>query len=173
MENIIRNMTLEDKIALCEGASFWETRAFEKYGIPSMFVCDGPNGLRKQDLSGGMDMLGINKSRPATCFPAAVTTAGSWDEALLQQVGNAIGQEARDQGVGVVLGPGCNMKRNPLCGRNFEYFSEDHWNAISRLAAIRFTIPTLICRSILSNSFWLANRLRSRFKKLVAQYFAR
>ena len=125
MENIIQNMTLEDKIALCEGASFWETRVFEKYGIPSMFVCDGPNGLRKQDLSGGMDMLGINKSRPATCFPAAVTTAGSWDEALLQQVGNAIGQEARDQGVGVVLGPGCNIKRNPLCGRNFEYFSED------------------------------------------------
>ena len=125
MENIIQKMTLEDKIALCEGASFWETRRYEKYGIPSMFVCDGPSGLRKQDLSGGMDMLGINKSRPATCFPAAVTTAGSWDEELLQQVGNAIGQEAREQGVAVVLGPGCNIKRNPLCGRNFEYFSED------------------------------------------------
>lgn len=125
IEQIISRMTLEDKIALCEGASFWETRAFEAYGIPAMFVCDGPNGLRKQDLHGGTDMLGINKSRPATCFPAAVTTASSWDPALLQAVGTAIGEEAKAQGVGVVLGPGCNIKRNPLCGRNFEYFSED------------------------------------------------
>ena len=125
MEKILSQMRLEDKIALCEGANFWEAKAFEKYGIPAMFVCDGPNGLRKQDLSGGTDMLGVNKSRPATCFPAAVTTAGSWDTDLLQQVGTAIAQEAKDQGVGVVLGPGCNIKRNPLCGRNFEYFSED------------------------------------------------
>lgn len=125
MEEIISQMTLEDKIALCEGASFWETRAYGKYGIPAMFVCDGPNGLRKQDLNGGMDMLGVNASRPATCFPAAVTTADSWDTELLQRVGNAIGEEAKAQGVGVVLGPGCNSKRNPLCGRNFEYFSED------------------------------------------------
>ena len=125
MENIISQMTLEDKIALCEGASFWESKAYEKYGIPAMFVCDGPSGLRKQDLQGGMDMLGINKSIPATCFPAAVTTAGSWDPELTQAVGNAIGQEALQQKVGVVLGPGCNLKRNPLCGRNFEYFSED------------------------------------------------
>ena len=125
MEKILSQMRLEDKIALCEGANFWETKAFEKYGIPAMFVCDGPNGLRKQDLSGVTDMLGVNKSRPATCFPAAVTTAGSWDTDLLQQVGTAIAQEAKDQGVGVVLGPGCNIKRNPLCGRNFEYFSED------------------------------------------------
>ena len=125
MEKIISQMRLEDKIALCEGANFWETKAFPQYGIPAMFVCDGPNGLRKQDLSGGTDMLGVNKSRPATCFPAAVTTASSWDTDLLQQVGTAIAQEAKDQGVGVVLGPGCNIKRNPLCGRNFEYFSED------------------------------------------------
>ena len=122
---IISRMTLEEKIALCEGANFWESRAFRKYGIPSMFVCDGPNGLRKQDCTGGADMLGINNSRPATCFPASVTTASSWDEALLQRVGAAIGEEARQQGVGVVLGPGANLKRNPLCGRNFEYFSED------------------------------------------------
>ena len=73
IEKIISQMSLEDKIALCEGASFWETRAYEKYGIPAMFVCDGPSGLRKQDLSGGLDMLGINKSNPATCFPAAVS----------------------------------------------------------------------------------------------------
>ena len=125
IEKIISQMTLEDKIALCEGANFWETKAFQKHGIPSMFVCDGPNGLRKQDLGGGMDMLGVNNSRPATCFPAAVTTASSWDTDLLQTVGTAIGEEAKGQGMGVVLGPGCNMKRNPLCGRNFEYFSED------------------------------------------------
>lgn len=134
IENIISQMTLEDKIALCEGASFWETKAFEKYGIPSMFVCDGPHGLRKQDRASGTDMLGVNESRPATCFPAEVTTAGSWDPKLLSAVGSAIGEEARNQGVGVVLGPGCNIKRNPLCGRNFEYFSEDSYLA-GKLAA--------------------------------------
>lgn len=125
IEKIVSQMSLEDKIAFCEGANFWETKAYEKYGIPSMFVCDGPNGLRKQDLSGGTDMLGVDKSQPATCFPAAVTTANSWDPDLLHAVGTAIGEEARAQGVGVVLGPGCNLKRNPLCGRNFEYYSED------------------------------------------------
>jgi len=125
IEKIISEMSLSDKIALCEGGSFWETKAFEKYSIPSMFVCDGPSGLRRQDLSGGFDMLGINKSAPSTCFPAEATTAGSWDTELLYTIGTAMGEEARNQGVGVVLGPGCNIKRNPLCGRNFEYFSED------------------------------------------------
>lgn len=125
IEMILKQMTLEDKIALCSGESFWKTKKFEKYGIPSMFVCDGPHGLRKQDREGGADMLGVNESRPATCFPAEVTTAGSWDPELLTAVGTAIGEEAKHQGVGVVLGPGCNIKRNPLCGRNFEYFSED------------------------------------------------
>ena len=125
MEKIISQMGLEDKIALCEGANFWETKAFPQYGIPGMFVCDGPSGLRKQNLKGGTDMLGVNVSQPATCFPAAVTTAGSWDTDLLREVATAIAEEAKDQGVGVVLGPGCNIKRNPLCGRNFEYFSED------------------------------------------------
>ena len=125
IEKIISQMSLEDKIAFCEGANFWETKAFPQYGIPTMFVCDGPNGLRKQHVSGGTDMLGVKNSRPATCFPAAVTAAASWDPDLLHAVGTAIGEEAKDQGVGVVLGPGCNIKRNPLCGRNFEYFSED------------------------------------------------
>lgn len=125
IEMILKQMTLEDKIALCSGESFWKTKKFEKYGIPSMFVCDGPHGLRKQDREDGADMLGVNESRPATCFPAEVTTAGSWDPELLTAVGTAIGEEAKHQGVGVVLGPGCNIKRNPLCGRNFEYFSED------------------------------------------------
>ena len=125
IENILKQMPLEDKIALCSGESFWETKAYEKYGIPSLFLCDGPHGLRKQERGGGADMLGVNESRPATCFPAEATTAGSWDPALLEKIGAAIGEEARDQGVGLVLGPGANLKRNPLCGRNFEYFSED------------------------------------------------
>ena len=127
IEQILTQMTLEDKIALCSGASFWETKKYEKYGIPSLFMCDGPHGLRKQENAA--DMLGVNNSRPATCFPAEVTTAGSWDPALLEQIGGAIGEEAREQGVGLVLGPGANLKRNPLCGRNFEYFSEDPYLA--------------------------------------------
>ena len=129
IEQIIKKMTLEDKIALCEGASFWETKAYEKYGIPAMFLCDGPNGLRKQDLASGTDMLGVNESRPATCFPSGVTTADSWDEELIFEVGKAIGEEAKNQNVGVVLGPSSNLKRNPLCGRNFEYLSEDPYLA--------------------------------------------
>ena len=133
-ESILKQMTLEDKVALCSGENFWETKAYEKYGVPALFMCDGPHGLRKQDLGGGADMLGVNESRPATCFPAEATTAGSWDPKLLEEIGAAIGEEARDQGVGLVLGPGANLKRNPLCGRNFEYFSEDPYLA-GKLAA--------------------------------------
>lgn len=125
IEKILQTITLEDKIALCSGADFWTTKVYEKYGIPSLCMCDGPHGLRKQDRGSGADMLGVNQSRPATCFPAEVTTAGSWDPALLEEIGAAIGEEAKDQGIGLVLGPGANLKRNPLCGRNFEYFSED------------------------------------------------
>ena len=123
IDEIISSMNLEDKIALCSGGTFWETKKFEKYGIPSIFMCDGPHGLRKQENKA--DMLGINKSREATCFPSEVTTANSFDENLLQEIGDAIGKEAKDQDVAIVLGPGANIKRNPLCGRNFEYFSED------------------------------------------------
>ena len=132
IEKILKQMTLEDKIALCSGENFWETKKYEKYGIPSLFMCDGPHGLRKQEDVA--DMLGVNESRKATCFPAEVTTAGSWDPELLTAIGSAIGQEAREQGVGLVLGPGANLKRNPLCGRNFEYFSEDPYLA-GKLAA--------------------------------------
>lgn len=132
IEKILQKMTLEDKIALCSGENFWETKKYEKYGIPSLFMCDGPHGLRKQENAA--DMLGVNESRKATCFPAEVTTAGSWDPELLTAIGSAIGQEAREQGVGLVLGPGVNLKRNPLCGRNFEYFSEDPYLA-GKLAA--------------------------------------
>ncbi|MBR3227482.1 MAG: glycoside hydrolase family 3 protein, partial [Erysipelotrichaceae bacterium] len=123
IKEMIAGMSLEEKIKLCAGIDFWQTRAYDEYGIPSFFMCDGPSGLRKQEK--GADMLGINDSRPATCFPAAVSTANTWDEELLYRMGEAIGEEARDQRVGVVLGPGINIKRNPLCGRNFEYFSED------------------------------------------------
>lgn len=134
IDKILQDMTLKDKIALCSGAAFWETKRFEKYDIPSMFMCDGSHGLRKQERENGADMLGVNESRPATCFPAAVTTAGSWDPELLARIGAAIGEEAKDQCVGLVLGPGANLKRNPLCGRNFEYFSEDPYLA-GKLAA--------------------------------------
>ena len=132
IEKILNQMTLEDKIAICSGANFWQTKKYEKYGIPSLFMCDGPHGLRKQEDAA--DMLGVNKSRPATCFPAEVTSAGSWDPELLTEIGAAIGEEAKEQGVGLVLGPGANLKRNPLCGRNFEYFSEDPYLA-GKLAA--------------------------------------
>lgn len=132
IEQILKEMTLEDKITLCSGENFWETKKYEKYGIPSMFMCDGPHGLRKQENVS--DMLGINQSRPATCFPAEVTMAGSWNPELLGRIGSAIGEEAKEQGVGLVLGPGANLKRNPLCGRNFEYFSEDPYLA-GKLAA--------------------------------------
>ena len=118
IEKILRQMTLEDKIALCSGENFWETKKYEQYGIPSLFMCDGPHGLRKQENAA--DMLGVHASRPATCFPAEVTTAGSWDPELLEHIGAAIGEEAKEQGVGLVLGPGANLKRNPLCGRTFE-----------------------------------------------------
>ena len=132
IEKILQQMTLEDKIALCSGENFWETKKYEQYGIPPLFMCDGPHGLRKQEDVA--DMLGVNESRKATCFPAEVTTAGSWDPELLAEIGTAIGEEAKEQGVGLVLGPGANLKRNPLCGRNFEYFSEDPYLA-GKLAA--------------------------------------
>ncbi len=125
IKEIIAKMTLQEKIQLCVGKSFWQTKEFEKYGIPSFFMCDGPAGLRKQQLGKNTDMLGINDSVAATCFPSAVSTANTFNRELLYQMGKAIGEEARDQDVALVLGPGVNIKRNPLCGRNFEYFSED------------------------------------------------
>ncbi len=129
IKKILRSMTLKEKIAFCSGKNFWETKGMRKYHIPSVFMCDGPHGLRRQDIEKGNDMLGVHQSRPSTCFPAAVTTASSWDPSLLEKIGKAIGQEAKCQGVSLVLGPGANIKRNPLCGRNFEYFSEDPYLA--------------------------------------------
>ena len=97
IEKILQQMTLEDKIALCSGENFWETKKYEKYGIPSLFMCDGPHGLRKQENAA--DMLGVNESRKATCFPAEATAAGSWNPELLAEIGAAIGEEAREQGI--------------------------------------------------------------------------
>lgn len=132
IDEIINRMSIEDKVSFCTGKNFWQTKDFEKYGIPSIFMCDGPLGLRKQELDA--DMLGVNDSRKATCFPAEVTTANSFNTDLLERIGVAFGEEAIDQGVDLVLGPGANIKRNPLCGRNFEYFSEDPYHA-GKLAA--------------------------------------
>lgn len=112
-------------VRLCEGAGYWNTFGFKKYDIPTFRLSDGPHGLRYRERGGGFDMLGVHPAAPATCFPTAVTLAGAWDERLLSEVGRAIGREALARGVGVVLGPGLNLKRSPLGGRNFEYFSED------------------------------------------------
>lgn len=118
-----RELTLEERAQLLAGESHWTTHAAPSADIPSLFLSDGPHGLRKQE--GAQDCMGIAESRPATCFPTASALACSFDPELVERVGAAIGEEARRQGVDVVLGPGVNIKRHPLCGRNFEYFSED------------------------------------------------
>ena len=120
---IIAKLNLEQKCALLSGAGTFTTRGCPKAGIPSITLSDGPNGVRKQ--AGAADHLGLNPSVPATCFPTAATVACSWDPALGEQLGRAMGEEAAAQEVSVLLGPGLNTKRSPLCGRNFEYFSED------------------------------------------------
>ena len=129
-EKIIRSMTLEQKCALLSGADTFRSRGMGD--VPSIWLSDGPHGLRKQ--AGASDHLGLNPSEKATCFPTATTIANSWNEALGEEIGRALGEEAVEQQVAVVLGPGLNMKRNPLCGRNFEYFSEDPYLA-GKLAA--------------------------------------
>lgn len=118
-----RELTLEERAQLLAGESHWKTYAAPSAGIPSLLLSDGPHGLRKQE--GAQDCMGIADSRPATCFPTASALACSFDPELVERVGAAIGEEARRQGVDVALGPGVNIKRHPLCGRNFEYFSED------------------------------------------------
>ena len=120
-------MTLEEKAAILSGSSEWTSREIKRLGIPSIFCSDGPHGIRKQ--AGEGDHLGLNPSLPATCFPTAATIANSWDPELGEKVGRALGEEASVQEVNVLLGPGLNIKRSPLCGRNFEYFSEDPYLA--------------------------------------------
>jgi len=117
---LANKMSLEEKAGLCSGRDFWHTKDITCLGIPAIRMSDGPHGVRKVSLDKGLD-----KSRPATCFPTEAALGSSWDTELLAEVGRAIGREAQAQGVQLVLGPGINMKRSPLCGRNFEYYSED------------------------------------------------
>ncbi len=126
-EDILKKMTLEEKASLLSGKNFWETMDYPEYSIPSMFLSDGPHGLRKQAASA--DQLGLNPSLPATCFPTASALANTWNPELVEEVGKALGKEATKLHVNMVLGPGVNIKRNPKCGRNFEYFSEDPYLA--------------------------------------------
>ena len=121
--DIITKLNLEQKCALLSGDTVFTTRGYKNAGVPSITLSDGPNGVRKQ--AGAADHLGLNPSVPATCFPTAATVACSWDPALGEEIGRAMGEEAAAQEVAVLLGPGLNTKRSPLCGRNFEYFSED------------------------------------------------
>lgn len=123
IEKIVKEMTLEEKAGLCSGADFWHTKAVERLGIPASMVSDGPHGLRKQDEKS--DHLGVNDSIEAVCFPTACATASSFDRELLTALGEALGDECQAEDISVILGPAVNIKRSPLCGRNFEYFSED------------------------------------------------
>lgn len=129
----LEKLSLKEKIALCSGADNWNTKAFPKAGIPSVFLCDGPHGLRIENVRAGS--VNLKDSAEAVCFPAACLTASSWDPALLRTLGAAIAEEMEAEGVSVILGPGVNIKRNPLCGRNFEYFSEDPYLAGTLAAA--------------------------------------
>ena len=129
----IKNLTKEQKVALLQGKTVWTTYSFEHADIPEIFLADGPHGLRKQ--AGSADHLGLNESIPATCFPTAAGMANSWNPELAEGLGRALGEEAAANDVHVVLGPGLNIKRSPLCGRNFEYFSEDPYLAGKMAAA--------------------------------------
>lgn len=123
IKQLISQMTLEEKAGLCSGLDFWNLKGIERLGIPSIMVTDGPHGLRKQKM--GADHLGLFDSVPATCFPSAAGLASTWNKELIYEVGVALGKECQAEDVAVLLGPGANIKRSPLCGRNFEYFSED------------------------------------------------
>ncbi|WP_347561865.1 glycoside hydrolase family 3 C-terminal domain-containing protein [Clostridium sp. E02] len=136
VEKIVKEMTLEEKAGLCSGADFWHTKVVDRLGIPASMVSDGPHGLRKQDQEG--DHLGVNDSIKAVCFPTASATASSFDRDLLITLGNALGDACQAEGLSVILGPAVNIKRSPLCGRNFEYFSEDPYLA-SEMAASHIT----------------------------------
>jgi beta-glucosidase len=127
VKKIVGQMTLEEKCYLLSGKDFWQTRSVKRVNVPNVTLSDGPHGIRKQE--GASDQLGLNGSVPATCYPTAATIANSWDPALGEEIGTYLGTEAASQDVCVLLGPGMNVKRSPLCGRNFEYFSEDPYLA--------------------------------------------
>lgn len=133
IQELISQMTLEEKASLCSGLDFWHTKGIERLGIPSVMMTDGPHGLRKQRASA--DNLGLFDSVPATCFPSAAGLASSWDRELIGKVGVALGEECQAEDVAILLGPGVNIKRSPLCGRNFEYFSEDPYLSSEMAAA--------------------------------------
>ena len=120
---LVAEMTLEEKASLCSGKNFWFMKGIERLGLPEVMLTDGPHGLRKQNTKA--DTASLNQSMPAVCFPTAAATACSFDRELLREIGKTIGEECRQEDVSVLLGPGVNIKRSPLCGRNFEYFSED------------------------------------------------
>ena len=124
---LVSQMTLEEKCGLLSGLDFWHTKPVERLGIPSVMVSDGPHGLRKQNLEA--DHLGMNESIKAVCMPAACATAASFDKEQIRVMGESIGSSCQHEGLSVVLGPAVNIKRSPLCGRNFEYFSEDPYLA--------------------------------------------
>ena len=132
-EELLLKLTLEEKAALLSGKTVWQTRDIPRFKIPSVFLSDGPHGIRRQAGSG--DHLGLNASLKATCFPTAAAIANSWDPELGEEIGKALGEEAAAQNVNIVLGPGLNIKRSPLCGRNFEYFAEDPYLAGKMAAA--------------------------------------
>ena len=125
IDKLISEMTLEEKAGLCSGADFWHTKKVDRLGIPDVMVSDGPHGLRKQDI----DTVDPNESIKAVCFPAACATACSFDRELMLSMGETLGEECRAEDVSVLLGPAVNIKRSPLCGRNFEYISEDPYLA--------------------------------------------
>ena len=134
IKELLAAMTLEEKASLCSGADFWHLKSVERLGIPQIMVSDGPHGLRKQD--GASDHVGVADSVPATCFPTSSATASSWDAALMGEIGKALAEECLQEEVSVILGPGVNLKRSPLCGRNFEYISEDPFLAGEMAAAL-------------------------------------
>ena len=127
LKALIGQMTLEEKASLCSGSDFWHTQGIERLGIPAVMVTDGPHGLRKQ--AGEADHLGLNDSVEAVCFPAGCATGSSFDPDLLEHMGQVLGDECQAEDVSILLGPAVNIKRSPLCGRNFEYISEDPYLA--------------------------------------------
>jgi beta-glucosidase len=134
IRGLISKMTLEEKAGLCSGADFWRTKAVERLGIPSVMVSDGPHGLRTQVDEA--DHLGLNDSLKAVCFPAGCGTAASFNRELITGMGETLGNECQAVGVSVILGPAVNIKRSPLCGRNFEYYSEDPYLATEMAGAL-------------------------------------
>lgn len=127
--DIVSKMTLKQKASFVSGENYWYLREAKELGLPKIMMTDGPNGLRKQDTEKNSGGIGLGNSVPATCFPPAVTASCTWDEDLLRFEGEAIAEECLAENVSVILGPGTNIKRSSVCGRNFEYFSEDPYLA--------------------------------------------